>query len=486
MADIKFETVNTIAELKTLSPTVASAIKQVEVRGYYAARDGGGGTFYWDASSTSAANDGTIIQSSTTSTGRWIRVITSPYYDVRWFGARSNSANQNFATQNTTSINKAVQAAIQARAVVHGAGFFFLSDSIKVNTNATPGPTNIVEGVSIWGQPFGMPYNSIAPNGGFTLAPNDTFPVGKSILNLQYSVHSSVNHVNIDGRNKDVSGIEVRGIGATNIEHCSIHDCTNGILTYQSGLLHINYNNVSNCSNVGIGLFYYCGDSTLIGNYVNTNNPNFGSNTGEIDLYTGTGILVAYGSGNTNIIGGKVEWNSKGIMIYGSNGINVSGINFDANKQVHILIAVPDNDAGRQCKGFSIVNCRFLAGGTITPGGLDYPGNHITLLADSTDKSIRGTITGCTFRKASNAAAADDLADLNPSDGIEPIGPKFNAIKAAGSGEILVQVAGCDFKNACESPTHIIASGSKIIIDATGKSIGATKQETGGAVVTLV
>lgn len=60
-----------IAALKALDP---NQVQISVVKGSSTARDGGGGVFYWENTSTEIANDGTIIQSNTTSTGRWYRL----------------------------------------------------------------------------------------------------------------------------------------------------------------------------------------------------------------------------------------------------------------------------------------------------------------------------------------------------------------------------------------------------------------------------
>lgn len=82
--------VTNIAELKQRKGTVDTT---VEVLGYYTSGDGGGGSFYWDNTSVENNNDGTIIQVSTVSTGRWKRIINNEYYDARAFGATTSNVD---------------------------------------------------------------------------------------------------------------------------------------------------------------------------------------------------------------------------------------------------------------------------------------------------------------------------------------------------------------------------------------------------------
>jgi hypothetical protein len=79
-------TVNTISDLRALSP---GAAETVNVLGYYVPGDGGEGSFIWQGNSTQIDNGGTTIRpNSTSSQGRWIRDMSGyNYYNVRWFGA---------------------------------------------------------------------------------------------------------------------------------------------------------------------------------------------------------------------------------------------------------------------------------------------------------------------------------------------------------------------------------------------------------------
>lgn len=69
------KTVNTIAQLK--QQNVNDVSKVVHVLGSSAKGDGGGGIYYWDAASAGAADDAAYVLANSTSTGRWVRIITN-------------------------------------------------------------------------------------------------------------------------------------------------------------------------------------------------------------------------------------------------------------------------------------------------------------------------------------------------------------------------------------------------------------------------
>ena len=163
-----------------------------------------------------------------------------------------------------------------------------------------------------------------------------------------------------------------------------------GLELYHSGIATIENNNFALC-NVGI-LSDHSGDCNYINNYINTCDCSGtitldDSNVTELN---GIGILFKPGSGNSNIIGGKIEWNNKGIVNAGSSGITVMGVQFDYNKSGHIFYYqdVMQYDSG--FNGNSIVGCRFLG----TPGS-----QHIYIRYMTTTKmNVTGNFFTCSGR----------------------------------------------------------------------------------------
>ena len=89
----KVRTVNTIAELRALSPT---NFKSVYVRGYYAAGDGGGGHYWYDSSdTTSTENGGTLIIGASSS--RW-KLQYFGIVSVKQFGAKGDGTTDDSGT----------------------------------------------------------------------------------------------------------------------------------------------------------------------------------------------------------------------------------------------------------------------------------------------------------------------------------------------------------------------------------------------------
>lgn len=95
--------VSNIAALQALSPSIDGT--RAEVAGYYTANDGGGGDFFWDSTSIETANDGTIISSTTSATGRWKRSYKGCISPL-WFGCKSDGISDDYA-----AFKKAIDAA---------------------------------------------------------------------------------------------------------------------------------------------------------------------------------------------------------------------------------------------------------------------------------------------------------------------------------------------------------------------------------------
>lgn len=113
-----------IAELKTYGASMSDG-DSLEILGYYTAGDGGGGTFYWDATSTDTDNDGTIIQATGVTTGRWLRVYDGAV-NVKWFGAKIDGT-----TDDSSSIQTTLNSGI-SKSYLIPAGSYSLSDTISI------------------------------------------------------------------------------------------------------------------------------------------------------------------------------------------------------------------------------------------------------------------------------------------------------------------------------------------------------------------
>lgn len=192
-----------------------------------------------------------------------------------------------------------------------------------------------------------------------------------------------------------ISGVRLLNCNNTRVEYCNFNNLFKGLYTYGSGLFYIEKNNFSLC-NVGCWL-QEDGDSTLVGNYFNTNGWNIRNDDGTIkpkysgmssgDIF-GMGLWCG-GVGSTNIIGGKCEWNDTGFYLETTQGFTITGVNFDYNVRTHIGICTtyttPMNTA------MSILNNRFVSGGW-TDSGTYLAGASICLW-----KVYGITITGNTF-----------------------------------------------------------------------------------------
>lgn len=178
---------------------------------------------------------------------------------------------------------------------------------------------------------------------------------------------------------------------------CKVIDCNFlkshiGLELFHSGISTIENNNFALC-NVGI-VANHSGDCHYINNYINTCDCK-----GKIEIkdenvtdLNGVGILFKSGSGNSNIIGGKIEWNNKGIVNYGSTGITILGVQFDYNKSGHIFYYqdVMQHDSGFNAN--SIVGCRFLG----TPGDQHIYIRYMT----ETRMNVTGNFFTCSGRGA--------------------------------------------------------------------------------------
>jgi hypothetical protein len=110
--------VNTVADLKALTPSDARCIR---VLGYHQPNDGGGGDFFWDKEFPEKEDGGTIIRPNLpefSEKGRWRRIINEPV-SVKWFGTRGNGLEE-----DTDAMQNAIQAVEPGEQLVIPAGTY--------------------------------------------------------------------------------------------------------------------------------------------------------------------------------------------------------------------------------------------------------------------------------------------------------------------------------------------------------------------------
>lgn len=125
--------------------------------------------------------------------------------------------------------------------------------------------------------------------------------------------------VSFIGETRKNIGIDIDGGGRIALHNCKLFGFGTGLSA--RNIIH----DIRQCeiteNNIGLSL-YNSGDSSIVDCWINTNN-----------------IGVSYGQycANSQIKGGKIEWNEKGIMCI-SGGLIIEGIQFDFNKYYDIWI----------------------------------------------------------------------------------------------------------------------------------------------------
>jgi hypothetical protein len=407
---------------------------------------------------------------------------TPGVFNIQSFGADGGGGSSIASTNRV-----AIQAAVDAAKAVHGTvyfppGVYYIDGPISTASSGSSHTGTTFLGTH-------RPHNYNDATFAVVLVPSATFPTGEAVIDLRYTVQAGVYFIGIDGGEAKQAGKMVTGIefgyraddlrsglfSHLEVDHCNIHNLHWGIRARRGSILRIHNNNVSGCAYVGVGLEEDAGDSDIAENYVNTNNYEYVGT----DDYSGTGILVAAGSNNVNIRGGKVEYNAKGILIYGSNGVNVNGVNFDSNAWLHVWIS-PLDDGPRACRGFSILGNRFLAGGTFARDPIGPLGKvHIQVTALDGTAAV-GTIVGNTFRKA--GWQAYDLAPGTPDR--PAIGPANYAlvVESGTMGRADVVLAGNDMLDCADAATMASSGGNSTIYNVGNATNLPYETYSGGAI----
>lgn len=194
-------------------------------------------------------------------------------------------------------------------------------------------------------------------------------------------------------------------VSFSNASNCTLRNCNFlyshiGALFTNSGIANIEDNNFAGC-NAGLRLMA-SPDSNLINNYFNTNSGNVTFSEDNAGTLNGVGLSINASSGNINIIGGKCEWNNKGMIIANSMGVAIIGVQFDWNKSGNVIYNQTSYSLDSSILSHSITGCRFLG----TPAD-----QHIYIRYWSTANL---NVCGCTFTKnASDVTAIDTSTGAN-------------------------------------------------------------------------
>ena len=111
--------------------------------------------------------------------------------------------------------------------------------------------------------------------------------------------------------------------------------------------------------NCGLRMFA-SGDSTIINNYFNTISSNEIFDDTNVTTLNGIGLLLSSSTGNTNVIGGKVEYCNKGIVVNSCMGVNINAVQFDWNKSGNLFFVTASYAIAGTIMGSNVTGCRFL------------------------------------------------------------------------------------------------------------------------------
>jgi len=395
------------------------------------------------------------------------RTIKPNYTELGLFNVKDYGAEGTWG-DDTAAIQKATDAAVAngGGCVFFPSGVYGLSSPIVLNSN--PSYTSVAK-ISFVGVNNGL------GSGSSILYALSTFSDSEEpMLDCRHAKYTGIYYMRLLG-NSRASGIEFgersdyhkRLWSGNTVDGCYIDGCYIGIKTENAGQMDVEKNTVTNSSYVGIYFGVGSGDSTLANNWVNTSYKSYEGN----DYYSGAGIVLDSYTGNTNITGGKVEWNAKGIVLHNTYGINISNINFDVNYYGHIIVI----GEGELCS-FNINGNRFLSGGSKT---CDYFGGshiYVTQMLKSTVYT-RGTICGNSFKYAGTGAIETDTTS--------PVGPTIAGVilkTAQSATTIEVTASGNDMINCSGAYSFYLDnfdSNSKTILHDYGNSTNLNNYITG-------
>lgn len=257
-------------------------------------------------------------------------------------------------------------------------------------------------------------------------------------------------------------------VSFSNASNCTLRNCNFlyshiGALFTNSGIANIEDNNFAGC-NAGLRLIA-SPDSNLINNYFNTNSGNVTFSEDNAGTLNGVGLSINASSGNINVIGGKCEWNNKGMIIANSMGVAIVGVQFDWNKSGNIIYNQTSYSLDSSILSHSITGCRFLG----TPAD-----QHIYIRYWS---AANLNVCGCTFTKnASNITAIDTSTGAN--EGPESI---FKVVQKQEADEyrtkIHINFKGNTIYRVVNLVNAVIQSttpglGQLVVVSADGQTLG--------------
>ena len=257
-------------------------------------------------------------------------------------------------------------------------------------------------------------------------------------------------------------------VSFSNASNCTLRNCNFlhshiGALFTNSGIANIEDNNFAGC-NAGLRLMA-SPDSNLINNYFNTNSGNVTFSEDNAGTLNGVGLSINASSGNINVIGGKCEWNNKGMVIANSMGVAIIGVQFDWNKSGNVIYNQTSYSLDSSILSHSITGCRFLG----TPAD-----QHIYIRYWSTANL---NVCGCTFTKnASDVTAIDTSTGAN--EGPESI---FKVVQKQEADEyrtkIHINFKGNTIYRVVNLVNAVIQSttpglGQLVVVSADGQTLG--------------
>ena len=437
------------------------------------------------------------------SAGRSVADRLSDYVSVKDFGAVGDGW-----TDDTGAFQAAIDYTKTSRHALYvPPGTYMISSPLVLNRT----PTVMHTGFTIVGAPGKAPTwrSSAMPS---VLKCTASFPAGESLLDLRYSRRTRVEDLGLDGNlaldasnNPEANGIQwgdpttgesPLAYSQHHIQGCNLYKFYRGMWGSDGGVLKILYNGVYDCHYMGIAIERWAGDNELVGNIVAETQRTYRGT----DLGTGAGIYLAHNGGNTNIRGGKVEWNAKGILIWGSVGVSIVGVQFDSNTWYHIGVA-PEEGVGAGVKDGVKAYGTVITGNMFVAGGW-YAGDPATALWGGAAVHIKAglnywasaAIAGNSFHYGTKATDWTEAPDVMQSTTVGTGGAAINSttilltsatgfsykgsVKISGTKISYNGISGNTLQNCTDHPAY--AAGVAVDDFNVGPSYAAVKLDGGG------